>query len=97
MSRREYRRAVELAEKKLDHEQRRWQLRTFALREHVQRYRLAWLLGGGLGAGFVTGLIPWRTGANLGRLAMSLSTVLLRSPLGLSMVQSARRRITRND
>lgn len=97
MSRRERRRAVERAERALDRERLRWRSCALVIRARFERHRAAWLIGGGFGAGFVAGLLPWRAGANLGRLAISASSLLLRSPLGASLLQSAHRRIARDD
>lgn len=97
MGMRERRRAAARAERRLHLESRRWQADTSALREHFAHHRVPWLLGGGFGAGMVASLLPLRAGARFGRLITSVATLLLRSPLGGLLIESARRRFGATD
>jgi hypothetical protein len=91
----ERRRAAARADGELQSTRVRYQVRTHALREHFARHPLAWLLGGGFGAGLLTGLLPLQAAANTWRLLNGAATLALRSPLGAMLLQAATRHIER--
>ncbi len=92
MSLREKRRDARRAELRLEVERLRWRIRTHDLRAHFARHREVWLVGGGIGSGLLAGLLPWKAGANLGRLVVGLASLALRSPLGALLIDATRRR-----
>lgn len=95
MSLLERRRAAARADLELESARARWHTRTQAWREHYERHREAWLLGGGFGAGVVAGLLPLRTAASAWRLINGAAALALRSPLGTMLIQAATRRVDR--
>ena len=93
MSLLERRRAARRAELQVELARMQWRTRTRLLRDHYERHREAWLLGGGFGAGVIASLLPLRAGARLGRTLASAATLLLRSPLQTLLFEYVRRRI----
>lgn len=95
MTLRTRRQAVALAEQACDTERLLWKLRTAELRQRLQPQHPAWLVGGGAASGFLAGLLPWRTGAGLARLAISASGFLLQSSTGIALLESVRLNLMR--
>lgn len=83
--------AVVHAERACDKERTRWRACTSGLQRRLERHRSAWLVGGGLASGLLAGLLPWRAGARITRLAMSAADVLLRSSMGVALIEAMRR------
>ncbi len=91
MTLRTRREAVVHAEQACNSERARWRACTSGLRRRLERHRPAWLVGGGLASGFLAGMLPWRAGARIARLAMNVSDVLLRSSIGVALIESIHR------
>lgn len=97
MSLLERRRAARRAELEFELARVQWRARTRLLRDHYERHREAWLLGGGFGAGVIASLLPLRASVRLGRTVVSAANLLLRSPLQALLLEYVRRRLDRDE
>jgi hypothetical protein len=87
----ERRRAVLLAEQRLQIERGRWRTRWFSLQARLAPHRTALILGGGAASGFVAGLLPLRGFARVGSLMTSIVSFALRSPIGAMLFEGLTR------
>ncbi|MFI4968942.1 MAG: hypothetical protein ACHP7D_01970 [Lysobacterales bacterium] len=77
------------AEYRFRSERALWLTRTQALSRTFRRHRTRWIIGGGICAGLLTGILPLRGTARAGALLARVAGFALRLPIGTLLRENA--------
>lgn len=86
------RREAELAQVQLQRERHRWQTDTETLRACFARHRGSIAVGTGAVVGLLCGVIPIRGATRFGRIVANVSVFVLRTPIGVMLIDAIRHR-----